>query len=124
MLPVTDVDRSKVFHEGLGFRLDADFSTNVVCGSSSSPRRDPPPRSSSVSTSLMPHRAPCADCTSSAPTWNGRSPSSGQAAPTSPGHGTAPTASSTAPAQPTALTACTRDSYASFASFADPDGNG
>lgn len=27
VLPVGDVDRSKAFYEGLGFRLDADFST-------------------------------------------------------------------------------------------------
>jgi catechol 2,3-dioxygenase-like lactoylglutathione lyase family enzyme len=27
VLPVADVDRSKAFYEGLGFRLDADFAT-------------------------------------------------------------------------------------------------
>lgn len=28
VLPVTDVDRSKAFYEGIGFRLDADFATD------------------------------------------------------------------------------------------------
>lgn len=28
VLPVADVDRSKAFYEGLGFRLDADFATD------------------------------------------------------------------------------------------------
>lgn len=28
VIPVSDVDRAKAFYEGLGFRLDADFSTS------------------------------------------------------------------------------------------------
>ena len=51
VIPVSDVDRAKRFYGGLGWRLDADFPSITVSGSSSSSRPDPPARSSLARTS-------------------------------------------------------------------------
>ena len=68
VIPVSDVDRSKSFYEGLGWRLDADFGFDNGFRVVQFTPPGSPSRSSSAPTSPLPSRAPPRASTWSSPT--------------------------------------------------------
>ena len=120
-VPVADVDRSKRFYAGLGWRLDADFAVgDQISGRAVHALRVRPARS--ISAGASPRRRPARPrvSISSSRTSRRRAPSSSPAAPRSARCSTVPVLAS----RPISGRDPERRSYASFATFADPDGNG
>ena len=126
VVPVSDVDRAKDFYQGLGWRLDADFAKgDGLPGGAADPARLGSARSSSAPGSPRPHRVRRTDCS-----WSVTDIEAARAELVSRGaevsevfHDAGGVFHHAGTEGRVAGPAPDHQSYGSFVSFSDPDGN-